>query len=153
MKARHHVLLSVILSLLFLFVDEYWMALTCLLFGTFIDVDHQLDFYLLFGRFTWSITELSEELKEHNNPAFFCPLHSLEFIILLVLLSWWFDMFIGAVVSVTAHLITDVLFNKLFNRHKELDPELDPFRSFFLYRARGELKLYEEFRRNYTNKE
>ena len=152
MKARYHVALSAALSLPFLFVGECWMALACLLFGIFIDVDHQLDFYLLFGRFTWSITELSEELKEHNNPVFFCPLHSLEFIILLVLLSWWFGMFIGAVVSVTAHLITDVLFNKLFNRHKELDPELDPFRSFFLYRARGELRLYEEFRRNYTDK-
>ncbi len=148
MKARHHVALSATLSLPFLFIGEYWMALTCLLFGIFIDVDHQLDFYLLFGRFTWSITELSEELKEHNKPAFFCPLHSLEFIILLVLLSCWFDMFIGAVVSVTAHLITDVLFNK----REELDSELDPLRSFFLYRARGELRLYEEFRRNYTNK-
>ncbi len=143
MKARYHVALSVALSLPFLFVGEYWMALTCLLFGIFIDVDHQLDFYLLFSRFTWSITELSEQLKEHNNPVFFCPLHSYEFIILLALLSCWFDMFIGAVVSVAVHLTTDILFNK-----REEREELDLLKFFFLYRVRDELKLYEEFRRN-----
>lgn len=145
MKARYHVLLSAVLSLPFLFVGEYLMALTCLLFGAFIDIDHQLDFYLLFGRFTWDITELSEQLLEHNKPTFFCPLHSYEFIILLALLSYWFDMFIGAVVSVTVHLITDILFN-----YRE---DLDLLRFFFLYRARSELRLYEEFRRNYTDKE
>ena len=145
MKARHHIALSVALSLPFLFVGECWMALTCLIFGVFIDVDHQLDFYLLFGRFTWSITELSEQLKERNTPVFFCPLHSWEFIILLVLLSYWFDMFIGAVVSVTVHLITDILFNYW--------EELDLLRFSFLYRARGEMELYEEFRCNRTNKE
>ncbi len=141
MKARYHVLLSAALSLPFLFVGEYLMALNCLLFGTFIDIDHQLDFYLLFGRFTWDITELSEKLQEHNKPTFFCPLHSYEFIILLALLSCWFDMFIGAVVSVTAHLITDIIFN-----YRE---GLDLLRLFFLYRARGDLKVYKQFRQNY----
>lgn len=145
MKARYHVVLSMTLSLPFLFIGEYWMALACLLFGVFIDVDHQLDFYLLFSRFTWSVTELSEQLKEHNVPTFFCPLHSWEFIILLALLSCWFDMFIGAAVSVTMHLITDIIFNKR--------EELDLLRFFFLYRARGELKLYEKFRCNHPNKE
>lgn len=145
MKARYHVALSAALSLPFLFVGKRWMALTCLLFGIFIDVDHQLDFYLLFGRFTLNVTELSEKLKEHNKPAFFCPLHSCEFIILLALLSYWFDMFIGAALSVTAHLITDILFNKR--------EELDLLRFSFLYRARGDLKLYEEFRCNRTDKE
>jgi len=141
MKARYHVALSAALSLPFLFIGEYWMALTCLLFGALIDVDHQLDFYLLFGRFTWNITELSEELLEHNQPTFFCPLHSLEFIISLVLLSWRFDMFVGAVVSVTVHLITDILFN--------YRKELDLLRVSFLYRARGELRLYEQFRQSH----
>ncbi len=133
--------LSVALSLPFLFIGEYWMALTCLLFGIFIDIDHQLDFYLLFGRFTWSITELSEELLEHNKPTFFCPLHSWEFIILLVLLSCRFDMFIGATVSVTIHLITDIMFNY---REKQ-----DLLKFSCLYRAKGELKLYKQFRQDY----
>ncbi len=138
MKARYHVALSAALSLPFLFIGEYWMALTCLLFGILIDIDHQLDFYLLFGRFTWNITELSEELKGYNKDTFFCPLHSWEFIILLALLSYWFDMFIGAGVGVTVHLITDVIFN--------YRKDLDLLRFFFLYRARGELRLYEKFR-------
>jgi len=150
MKSRHHVALSAALALLFLFIGEYWMVLTCLLFGIFIDVDHQLDFYLLFGRFTWSITELSEELKAHNESTFFstffCPFHSWEFVILLVLLSRWFDMFVGAVVSVTVHLVTDIMFNVP-------EEERDLLMFFFLYRARGVLRLYEEFRCNYTDKE
>jgi len=141
MMARYHAILSTALSLPFLLVGEYWMALTCLLFGIFIDIDHQLDFYLLFSRFTWDITELSEQLREHNKPTFFCPLHSWEFIILLALLSCWFDMLIGAVVSVTAHLITDIIFN-----YRE---GLDLLRLFFLYRARGDLKVYKQFRQNY----
>ena len=146
MKARYHVAVSATLSVPFLFVGEYWMALTCLLFGILIDIDHQLDFYLLFGRFTWNITELSEELEKHSKTMFFCPLHSWEFIILLVLLSYWFNMFVGAVVSVTVHLITDMM----FNIQRE---EWDLFRFFFLLRVKGELELYEEFRHNHTNKE
>ncbi len=145
MKARYHVLMSLTLAIPFAVAGSYWGSLMCILSGIFIDVDHQLDFYLLFGRFTLSMTELSEGLKEHNKPTFFCPLHSWEFIILLALLSYWHSMFIGTVVSVTAHLIADIIFNKR--------EELDLLRFFFLYRARSELKLYEKFRRNYADKE
>lgn len=127
------------------------MALVCLLSGIFIDIDHQLDFYLLFKRFTWSISELRDQLLEHNTHTFFCPLHSWEFIILLVLLSYRFDVFIGAVVGVTVHIAVDIIFNE-YEAIQKYGVIAIFKRFFFLSRVRRDLKKYKEFRRNYTPK-
>ena len=145
MLTKHHILLSTIISIPFYYIGEPWMALSCLFMGIFIDVDHQLDFYLLFGKFTMSINELNNELLEHNRDNFFCPLHSWEFMILLLILSIRFNVFIGAFVGAFTHLLADILFN-------EQGPQDLFLRFSFFYRARNQLKQYEEFRRNYSNK-
>lgn len=141
MKPWLHVVSSVALSLPALLAGNWWMAVACVVFGGFMDVDHQLDFYLLFGRFTWSLSELSEKLDRYNKPTFFCPLHSWEFLVLLVVLSFWFDMFAGAALGVAAHLLGDILFNEREEFHFS--------RWSFLLRWRTELMIYEDFRRHW----
>lgn len=141
MTPKFHLAFSMMIALPFLLWGYWGMALACIVFGGFMDIDHQLDFYLLFGRFTGSWRELSEKLERYNGARFFSPLHSWEFLILLGVLSFWFDMFIGAVVGASLHLFLDILFNErrifLFSRFS------------FLFRWKDELRAYGVFRKNW----
>jgi len=114
MKARYHVALSVALSLPFLSIGEHWMALTCLLSGIFIDVDHLVDYYVSHGKFTLSITELSNEM---DTDMYICPLHSWEFLTLLFLFSLRFNFLVGAVWGVLTHIIADMITNPIHFRN------------------------------------
>ena len=122
MKARYHAIVSIVLALPFIYTGRFYTGLVCFLFGVFMDVDHELDFFIEYGRFTLSARDLSEQMM--NRRFSVLPFHSIEFILLLCLLSYTYPWLIGAVIGVSVHLVFDKVFNGI--RLRGL---------FFIYRA------------------
>jgi len=122
MKARYHAMVSIVLALPFIYTGRFYTGLMCFLFGVFMDVDHEVDFFVEYRRFTLSAFDLSEGLQERS--LCIIPLHSIEFVILLGILSRIYPCLIGGVIGVSVHLFFDGAINRM-----------KPFSPFFVYRA------------------
>ncbi|MBW2671964.1 MAG: hypothetical protein JRD89_00945 [Deltaproteobacteria bacterium] len=111
MEARYHALVSVALASLFLLLRQYVAAVSVLVTGILIDVDHEVDYYVVNGKLTLSAYDLSEGLMNHN--TYICPLHGWEYPLLLTLMAVSRPVLLGASLGWWVHLLLDMVTNSI----------------------------------------
>ena len=111
MKSGRHIILSFGISIiLFIYVKDALMMMSCFIFGFLIDIDHLFDFWILTGKGTRSKSELIETLN--SSEFVFIPLHSWELLIVLMVFSPHHPAILGAAVGYFSHMITDLVYNR-----------------------------------------
>ena len=110
MKSRYHIIMSLGISLaLFLIVKDSFAALTCFIFGVFVDIDHLVDYWMITGKLTRNITELLEKIGP--NELVYIPLHSWELMLSLMILTPVYKPIFGATIGYMFHIFSDLIFN------------------------------------------
>lgn len=111
MYVKDHFIVSIILSIL-LFSIFKWNVLLILVGGVLIDVDHYLLYYMKFKKFDlvkgykyFSEKDCWKELI--NSLSIF---HTVEFLILMIVLSFYYKLFILMVIGMVPHLIMDFIY-------------------------------------------
>ncbi len=116
MKARHHIMLSTMITIPYICTGDWLGAILVILFGVFIDVDHCLDYYLRYDKWTVSPTKLSNiHPSDEYNPSkhIYLFFHGFEWVIVLGIVSIKYPICIGAAVALFLHLLMDGTFNKI----------------------------------------
>ncbi len=114
MMARYHFFVAAIFVIAFGF---YWTPILIIPFmlgAVLVDFDHQVDFFLLKKRITFSVTELSTELSKDltKTGRFILPFHSYEAIIISILIMPVSPDIIGAFsIGLILHMTFDVFTN------------------------------------------
>lgn len=110
MYVRDHFIVSVILGVL-LFPIFKWNILFIIVGGVLIDVDHYLLYYMKFKKFDlvkgykyFSGKDCWKELI--NSLSIF---HTVEFLILMIVLSFYYKPFVFIVIGIVPHLIMDFI--------------------------------------------
>lgn len=129
MRPKHHILLGLIFSaLVLLFFPSIKLSgfFIILLSSIFIDLDHAVRYSLKTRNFNpvkfWKWSVLEEKAQKNLNysvyklPVFF--LHGIEFVLILVILSFYFDWAFLILIGVLFHLFLDYI--DLFIRHEPL---------------------------------
>ncbi len=110
MKSRYHILVSSTISLVMLvMLNDPFAAISCLIMGIFIDVDHLIDYWMLTGKLTRSTHELMEAIEPYE--LIYIPLHSWEILLSLMILTPIFPFLFGATIGFFIHMITDLVYN------------------------------------------
>ena len=115
MKPGYHIAFSTIISGLLYMVSKSWgMAAACFISGIFIDLDHVLDFLIIYGR-PFSIERFFRvfyhELQFKQIYIFF---HAWEWLVLLFAAAWmtrWDPWFTGILIGTSQHMILDYINN------------------------------------------
>jgi len=115
MKPGYHIAFSTILSGILYMVTKSWgMTAACFISGILIDLDHVLDFLIIYG---WPFTlkrffqVFYHELKFKQIYLLF---HAWEWMILLFVSAWmtsWNPWFIGMFIGVGHHMVLDYINN------------------------------------------
>ena len=119
MRPHTHIIISAASSAaLYTVLRSKAVAVGCFLTGVFIDIDHLLDYFMTYRKFS-SLGIMYRRLSENRLHAFYLILHSYEFIFLLwvYVLRWnpnaWL---IGIAWGATTHLICDqIAMSKISN--------------------------------------
>lgn len=86
MESKYHQLISAIISIIhYSITGDYIVSIVAFLVGVFIDVDHQLDYYLNTGKITFSVKELS--IPRY---PFWLVFHSTEVALLFPIISFFY---------------------------------------------------------------
>ena len=109
-QAKFHVLISALFSLPFFFSGNYLGGFLFFVAGVFIDFDHEVDYYVLYGKFTLNPYDLATKLREEH---FFCPLHSWELCLLAGIISLEYVFLTGLFYGWLLHLILDMFTNNM----------------------------------------
>ncbi len=115
MKLGHHIAFSTIFSGILYMVSRSWgMASACFISGIFIDLDHVLDFFIIYGR-PFSIERFFQVFyHELKFKQIFLILHAWEWLILLFAAAWvtgWSPWFVGILIGSGHHMILDYINN------------------------------------------
>lgn len=111
MRIREHVVLTIVMVALWLGRDELINLLAFSIGSILIDIDHPLDFFIIYHRPTFSITELSKLLEGRKNV--FLPFHSMEVILSVLLYAvCTTNHFLGFMaVGMMFHFTVDIITN------------------------------------------
>jgi len=111
MRTEHHLLISLLGALPFIYIGNYIGALVFVAVGVFVDVDHLVDYYYTFGQVTLNPKKLASRLERKERRGqlskYFCPLHAWELAAALSLLSFVHPWCIAAAMSLVLHLFMD----------------------------------------------
>lgn len=102
MKARYHFLVAVIVLVPLVIWESPSIIIPFLLGSVLIDCDHEIDFFIMKKRITFSVTELSKTLE--GNEGTYLPLHSYEAIIISAILMHWHIFFFGIYFGLIIHI-------------------------------------------------
>ena len=133
-----HIIYSLILGLILFIILPYYSIIPFLIFflsSVLIDIDHYIVYIWrkkdksLVGALKWHELLNKNHTEKKKNIPFFHFLHSFEFLILLVILSFFFKYIIYALLGFIFHSILDLIDMK---RRKELSSrEYFTFKLFF----------------------
>ena len=132
MTVKTHITTSALLSAAtFLITSSTTMAMSALVSGVLIDLDHLIDFFIFSGE-RFSVQNLFEWCKTSWERSLF-PFHSWEMYILFTLFTYHspHPVQIGILLGVGVHLTLDQIGNRYFLKHDSIRP----FFYFFIYRA------------------
>lgn len=92
-------------------------AVSCLLSGVFLDVDHLLDYYLLAGG-RFSFKDFFSWCNDLRWKKIYLVFHSYELYVLLLLAAWLFPgrALTGALLGMGLHLLMDQAGNTVLNK-------------------------------------
>jgi hypothetical protein len=114
MTLIHHTALSVIISGILYAIFKSWsLAVSCLISGIFIDIDHFIDYIREYG---WQI-KIKKFFYVFENKQFnqlLLILHGWEWLLLGIVVAWvsdWNPWITGALIGFTQHILFDQLSN------------------------------------------
>ncbi len=114
MKPLSHLAVSTTVAGILLIAWGRWsLAIGCLIGGVLIDVDHLLDFYLNYRRWT-SLRVIYRTFAESRLHHVYLVWHTYEGLIALWLVLWvsgWPSLWVGVGVGLTLHLLCDQAVN------------------------------------------
>jgi len=117
MRIRYHIVASAVISALsYLATGRLESALILFSTGSFVDIDHVLDYYLAHRKLTIN----TEDLVNEGNPHYLV-LHSIELLIALGFLTVIYQEMTYLSVSYTAHLAMDIVGNTRIKNHNRLN--------------------------------
>ena len=110
MKAKHHLIISLVLALLLYYFTQSLFSFLTIVSGFIIDIDHLLDFWLYKHKITMT-KEIFNGFHLRWDKAYVF-LHSIELLLLFLILSiikplWWLPISVGY----TAHMVMDIVAN------------------------------------------
>jgi hypothetical protein len=144
MKPIYHVIISGGVSAIFAVWVRSWSAvLACFLSGIFIDLDHHLDYYLVKREIPLSYKKLVNFLRNDHDSKIHLFLHSYEFIVLLWLSIFFFDLSVvwtGVALGFTMHILCDEFANPL-----------RPLAYFLTYRIKNRFERKRFFKKGYRD--
>ena len=133
MRVRPHIASSIALGVVLYYIfKSVPMAISAILSGVLIDLDHVLEGYISFGRKfnIWQTIKIAENCEFRN---FYVIMHSYELLFALALLAFIFrpgDVLIGICLGLLLHIIIDSAFN-----------EIRPNAMFFIKRLKAGFKI------------
>jgi len=114
MKSLRHFLLSLILALIFYPIFN-WKVLFIFVGGVLIDIDHYL-WYLykykkfnVFHAYKFYIDKINEK-REHENIGILLILHTIEFLLLIGILSFYSETILLIAIGLVFHYILDLTY-------------------------------------------
>ena len=114
MKPQYHVASSALIAgILYLYFKSWGMALSCLLSGILIDIDHIVDYIKAVG-LPFNFMKLYNTVYSKNTIRWNLVLHSWELIFLILIIAWltnWNPWITGILIGFSHHLILDMVFN------------------------------------------
>jgi len=117
MRIRYHIIVSAVISVLsYLATGRPESALILFSIGSFMDIDHVLDYYLAHRK----LTSNTEDLVNEGNPHYLV-LHSIELLITLGFLTVIYQEMTYLSVSYTTHLAMDIAGNTRIKNHHRLN--------------------------------
>lgn len=133
MQPGAHAAVSVAMSgVIFMAAGSAPMAVSCLVSGVLIDLDHVLDFCLLSGE-RFSVRRFMDWCVKMEWNRIFLFLHSIELFLLYALFVYFYrsDIAIGVLLGTGVHLLLD----QIFNRDMDRDYVLSKYFYFLIFRA------------------
>ncbi len=118
MRVRSHIITSAVLAGIIYFIFKSApMAVSVFFGGILMDLDHVLECYLNFGlKFNvFKTIDVCENCRLKKAHLF---LHSYELLLILALLIYWQNLgqiWLGATIGLTAHIVFDMKFNCLYS--------------------------------------
>jgi hypothetical protein len=114
MKPNAHILISSILALI-LYPFFSWNVLFIFIGGVMIDIDHYFWYTLKHKKFSLSncykfYMDRSEISRIHENDGILLILHTIEFLIVTVILSLYYEFALLFLVGLVSHYILDLIF-------------------------------------------
>ena len=113
----YHISISTVLSLIFLvYFQSVMAAISCLICGVLIDLDHHLDYFLAKHEIPWHYRDLVYFGATDKNHKMYLWFHSYESLILLWGAIYYFNLdivWVGAAVGMTVHVLCDQFYNPL----------------------------------------
>ena len=117
MRIRYHIIVSAAISVLsYLATGRLESALILFSIGSFVDIDHVLDYYLAHRKLTIN----TEDLVNEGNPHYLV-LHSIELLITLGFLAAVYQEMTYLSIGYTAHLAMDIAGNTRIKNHHRLN--------------------------------
>jgi hypothetical protein len=114
MKPQYHATYSVLIAgILYLFCKSWSIALSCLISGVFIDLDHIYDYIREFG-FPFKVKNFLHAVENHDISRVTLILHSWELLILIGIIAYfmnWNPWLTGTLIGFGHHLVLDKLNN------------------------------------------
>jgi hypothetical protein len=142
MTLKHHVVISTTVTTLFAVWSPSWPGwLACFLSGIFIDVDHNLDYFLWRKELPISYRKLIDFLKNDHDAKLYLFLHSYELLAALWFCIFYFglnEIWWGMAVGLTVHMACDEYYNPL-----------RPLAYFLIYRCSHKFSRRKLFKKGY----
>lgn len=114
MKLHHHTAISLTISgLLYIIFRSWGLAVSSLLAGIFIDLDHYFDYIQNYGR-PFRIKNFFRVCKHCQFNKIFLFLHGWEWVALLGMASWltnWDQWVTGIFIGIGQHIFLDSFYN------------------------------------------
>ena len=128
MTLKNHVMISTGVTAILSIWMKSWPGLAaCFLSGIFIDLDHNLDYFIWRREPPVSYRKLIDFLKNDHDAKLYLFLHSYELLAALWLCIFYFDLntvWVGMAAGLTVHMACDEIYNPL-----------GPLAYFFTYRV------------------
>ncbi len=114
MKPQYHVASSALVAgILYLLFKSWSMALSCVLSGIFIDIDHVYDYAKEFG-FPFKVRDFINTVYSNGISRLTFVFHSWEILLLLGIIAWvtnWTPWIVGIFIGFGHHIVLDKLNN------------------------------------------
>jgi hypothetical protein len=114
MKLEHHTAISVVIAgILYMIFKSWSLAISSLLTGILIDLDHLFDYFFIHNT-RFNIKDFFDYFYEERHQKLVMIFHGWEWLILLGIiakLTNWNPVITGILIGFVQHIILDIIFN------------------------------------------
>ena len=109
-----HILLGIVPTIILAYYENYLFAMLFFLTNVLVDVDHVISMSILDK--TLNLRKIFNTFKEINynglkryHEKLFCIFHTVEFLIIIGVMSYYFSIFVPIFYGLVFHVVTDVI--------------------------------------------